>query len=213
MNRTRKWAVLFDLDGVVLDTEKAYDGFWEEEGKRYRPDIQAFHRKVKGFTLQKIVAEFLENDPQKEQSILRRLDALESRMDYPYIPGILDFIEDLKSRGVPIALVTSSNEKKMEYVYHARPELAAYFQVKITADKITCSKPDPECYLLGAEALGVKPEFCFVFEDSFAGLEAGERAGMKVIGLATTNPREEMERRTNRVISDFVGFAYEKMIE
>lgn len=213
MERTRKWAVLFDLDGVVLDTEKAYDVFWEEEGKRYRPDVPSLHRKIKGFTLQRIIAEFFGNDPQKEQGILQRLDTLESCMEYPYIPGALDFIKDLKRRRIPMALVTSSNEKKMGYVYRVHPELAGYFQVKITADKITRSKPDPECYLLGAEELDVEPEFCFVFEDSFAGLEAGKRAGMKVIGVATTNPQEEIEKRTDRVISDFVGFDYEKMMK
>ena len=81
----------------------------------------------------------------------------------------------------------------------------------ITADKVTHSKPHPECFLLGAETLGIPIENCVVFEDSFHGIEAGTRAGMKVIGLATTNPASAIEDKASMVIPDFVGFTYEKM--
>ena len=82
----------------------------------------------------------------------------------------------------------------------------------LTADMFTHSKPHPECFLLGAEIFGANIDNCVVFEDSFHGLEAGNRAGMKVIGLATTNPASAIMDKATIVIPDFVGFTYEKMI-
>ena len=82
----------------------------------------------------------------------------------------------------------------------------------LTADCFTRSKPHPECFLKGAEMFQVSLEHCIVFEDSFHGLEAGNRAGMKVIGLATTNPASAIMDRADLVIDDFIGFTYEKMI-
>lgn len=83
----------------------------------------------------------------------------------------------------------------------------------LTAEMFVRSKPDPECFLLGALVFDTVPENCVVFEDSFHGLEAGNRAGMTVIGLATTNPEEQIRDKANAVIQDFNGFSYEKMME
>ena len=82
----------------------------------------------------------------------------------------------------------------------------------ITADKVTHSKPHPECFLLGAETLQMPIDRCIVFEDSFHGLESGNRAGMKIIGLATTNPASSIADKATLVIPDFVDFTYEKMV-
>ena len=100
----------------------------------------------------------------------------------------------------------------MANVHRAHPELAGLVDRILTAELFTCSKPHPECFLLGAEILGVPIENCIVFEDSFHGLEAGNRAGMKVIGLATTNPTPVIEDKADLVIPDFVDFNYEKMM-
>ena len=82
----------------------------------------------------------------------------------------------------------------------------------LTAERFTQSKPHPECFLLGASVFDAPVENCVVFEDSFHGLEAGNRAGMKVIGLATTNSAEAIKDKATLVIPDFDGFTYEKMI-
>ena len=83
----------------------------------------------------------------------------------------------------------------------------------LTAEKFTHSKPDPECFLLGAKVCDTVPENCVVFEDSFHGLEAGNRAKMTVVGLATTNPEEAIRDKANLVIQDFKEFSFEKMKE
>ena len=100
----------------------------------------------------------------------------------------------------------------MAYVLRVHPEFAELFECMITADKITRSNPDPECYLLAARELQIEPDDCCVFEDSFSGIEAGQRAGMKVVGLATTNPREKIQDKVNRVLSDFTGCVYDEFV-
>ena len=100
----------------------------------------------------------------------------------------------------------------MAHVLMAHPEFTELFERVITADKITRSKPDPECYLLAARELQMEVDVCCVFEDSFSGIEAGRRAGMKVVGLATTNPREKIQDKVDGVLSDFTGCVYDEFI-
>lgn len=100
----------------------------------------------------------------------------------------------------------------MAYVLRVHPEFAELFECMITADKITRSKPDPECYLLAARELQIEPDDCCVFEDSFSGIEAGQRARMKVVGLATTNPREKIQDKVDRVLSNFTGCVYDEFV-
>ena len=111
-----------------------------------------------------------------------------------------------------MAIVTSSDLDKMNLVYRQHPELPLMVDEILTAERFTHSKPHPECFLLGAEVLDAEIGNCVVFEDSFHGLEAGNRAGMKVVGLSTTNTAEAIVDRCLLVIPDFVGFSVEKMM-
>lgn len=207
----REMAGLFDLDGVILDTEGLYSRFWTEQGQTAHPEIPDFSNRIKGRTLRDIFECYFP-DPELQREIVKRISDFESRMPFDFIPGAAEFVAALKKQGVGLAIVTSSDNKKMSYVYRAHPELKEMFDVIITADKITRSKPDPECYLLAAEELGIQPSQCFVFEDSFSGLEAGRRAGMTVIGLTTTNPAEAIREKADVVLPDFRAFSYEKLI-
>jgi haloacid dehalogenase superfamily, subfamily IA, variant 3 with third motif having DD or ED len=101
------------------------------------------------------------------------------------------------------ALVTSSNNSKMENVYRAHSEFKKLFDTIITADMFAHSKPDPECFLKGMKLLQTDAAHSVVFEDSFHGLEAGKRAGAFVIGLATTNSRQAIEGKADYIIDDF----------
>ena len=120
-------------------------------------------------------------------------------------------MHELSAHWLRMASVTSSNEKKMASVYAVHPELKELVDRILTAEMFTRSKPAPDCFLLGAEVFGTVPENCVVFEDSFHGLEAGKAAGMKVVGLSTTNTKEAIEDRCDVVIPDFKGFGYEEM--
>ncbi|HBJ15282.1 MAG TPA: HAD family phosphatase, partial [Parabacteroides merdae] len=84
------------------------------------------------------------------------------------------------------------------------------FDTVVSADRITKGKPDPMCYLLAASDLHVSPSDSLVFEDSFAGIQAGTNAGMRVIGLSTTNSEESLKDKVYQVIPDFQNITFEE---
>lgn len=212
MNTSQPIAALFDFDGVVVDTEPQYSLFWDEKGEKYHPEIPEFGHHIKGQTLTQIYSQYFLHPEGLQSEITRELLEFETRMSFEFIPGVVDFMKELRRKGVKIAIVTSSNDQKMANAHRALPELKSMVDAIITADKVTHSKPHPECFLLGAETLQMPIDRCIVFEDSFHGLESGNRAGMKVIGLATTNPASSIADKASLVIPDFVDFTYEKMV-
>ena len=211
MNKEKTIAVLFDFDGVVVDTEPQYTLFWDEKGKKYHPEIPNFGHHIKGQTLIQIYKQFFREPESLQDEITRQLLDYELTMHFEYIDGVVDFMKELREKGVKLAIVTSSNDAKMANAYREHPELKTMVDYIVTADRVTHSKPHPECFLLGAEMLGVEKDRCIVFEDSFHGIEAGNRAGMKVIGLATTNSAEAIADKCALVIPDFTDFTFEKM--
>lgn len=212
MNPTKCIAALFDFDGVVVDTETQYSIFWNEQGRKYHPELPEFGRLIKGQTLKQIYDKYFAGMEDVQREITEGLNNFERNMLYEYIPGVEAFMDDLRANGVKIAIVTSSNEAKMENAYKVHPELKRRVDRILTAEMFAHSKPDPECFLLGAAVFDTVPQNCVVFEDSFHGLEAGNRAGMTVIGLATTNPEEQIRDKATAVIQDFNGFSFEKMM-
>ena len=193
MDATKKITALFDCDGVIVDTEGQYTVFWNEMGQKYVND-ENFGSK------------------EKQRDITEALNRFEIKMNYDYVPGIVEFIADLRRHGVKIALVTSSNTAKMENVYHAHPEFKSLFDEILTAERFKRSKPDPECFLLGMTIFGSDSKDSYVFEDSFHGLQAGRSSGAIVVGLATTNSREAIADKADYVIDDFRGMTYEKLL-
>ena len=211
MNNKKPIAALFDFDGVIMDTEPQYTLFWDAIGKVYYPEIENFGHHIKGQSLKELYKNYFGETEGLQDFITQKLLEFEGQMHFEYIDGVVAFMKELREKGVRLAIVTSSNDAKMANAYREHPELKSMVDAIITADRVTHSKPHPECFLLGAETLDVPVENCIVFEDSFHGIEAGNRAGMKVIGLATTNPAEAIADKVSLTISDFVGFSFEKM--
>lgn len=199
----------FDFDGVVADTEPLYDHYWQEAGKRYGIEDPDFISKIKGTTLTLILERFFsDRDEAFKEMVIRESTEFDLRMPMPPVPGALEFIHLLKSKGVKIGLVTSSDSTKLERALQLL-KLEGQFDTVVSADRITRGKPDPMCYLLAAKDLNVSPEDCIVFEDSFNGIQAGNDAGMRVIGLSTTNPVESIKDKVYEVIPNFERITFE----
>lgn len=197
--------VLFDLDGVVVDSESIYTQFWSDIDKLYPTGVENFAIAIKGNTLQRILADYFPDNDVK-QDILERIKDFEINMRYKPFAEAIRFINELKRNQFRIAIVTSSSQKKMDNLYAQNPGFREMFDAVVTGDMVSHSKPDPEPYLLGAEAIGVAPESCYVFEDSISGIESGIRAGATVIGLATTLPYDKINGKAHLTINDFTGF-------
>jgi len=198
-------AALFDLDGVVFDTEPQYTVFWGEQCREFHPEHPGLEYEIKGQTLVQIYDAWFSGPLADVQPLLtERLNRFEQQMQYVYIDGFEHFLACLREKGVKTAVVTSSNQPKMEAVYARHPEFKDMFDAILTSEDFSASKPDPDCYLKAAQRLGVDHEHCVVFEDSFNGLKSGRAAEMYVVGLATTNPADSIRPLCDEVIKDYI---------
>lgn len=195
---------LFDLDGVLLDTEGQYSEFWSRMASRFFPGIPGIVERIKGSVLTDIFERYIPN-PAAKAELRAALTRFEHDMHYAYIAGAPEFVEAVRRAGGKTAIVTSSDRTKMESVFRAMPGLPPLFDRILMAEDFTRSKPAPDCYLLAAGTFGARPEDCVVFEDSENGLKAGRASGAKLVGLATTLPRAKVEALADVVIPDFAG--------
>ena len=201
---TRFKAALFDLDGVIFDTEPQYTGFWGSEFRRYYPDRPGLEQAIKGQTLTQIYDKWFSGPLEAERgNLTARLDAFEAQMDFPYVEGTVSFIQGLREMGIRTAVVTSSNQIKMQSVFRTHPEFTALFDRIVTSEDIKHSKPAPDCYLKAAELLGVDPADCIAFEDSFNGLRSALDAGTTVVAVTTAHPAVELKDLSHYQIPDF----------
>lgn len=196
-------AVLFDLDGVVLDTESQYTVFWKRIFQRYYPEDALLASKIKGQTLTQIFDSYFAGDKERQRVIEDELDAYERQLDFSYIKGFEKFVALVREAGLKTAIVTSSNQKKMASVYRSHPEFREYFDAILTSEDCLRSKPAPDCYLLAAERMGVSPAQSLVLEDSINGLKSGRASGAVVIGLSTTNSADVIAPLSDYVMADY----------
>lgn len=191
-------SVLFDLDGVLIDTEGIYTEFWADIDRLYPTGVENFALVIKGSTLPSILNKYFATEHHAD--IVRRLRDNEDNMVYRLFDGVEDLMASLAAEGVTMAIVTSSNRPKMDEVYAQVPALGKYISALVTDEDVTASKPDPQGYLIAAERLGAAPGECVVVEDSIAGLHAGRAAGAAVAGIATTNPCSAIEPLADIVV-------------
>ena len=209
-NDYSRLVALFDLDGVILDTESQYTELWEGIGIDFLGRT-GFGSLIKGQTLVNIFETYFK-DKSKHPEINQRLKDFEVNMNLPFVKGSKEFVLDLRKKGIKTAIVTSSSSNKMESVYKKIPDFKSMFDKILTAEMFAKGKPNPDCYLLGAKVFDAQIEDCVVFEDSFHGLQAGRSAKMKVVGLATTNPKEKIIDKADIIIEDFSNFSIENFV-
>lgn len=203
-------AALFDLDGVVFDTEPQYTVFWGSQFRKYYPEHPGMEQKIKGMTLVQIYNAYFK-DENIQCKITSELDTFEENMDFEYVKCFETFVKDIRKKGVKTAVVTSSNKVKMGNVYSKHPEFKSYFDAVLTSEDFSESKPSPDCYLRAAQRFGFKVDECVVFEDSFNGLKSGRAAEMFVVGLSTTNDADSIKEFSDCVIPDYEGYDFKKM--
>ena len=200
-------AYLFDLDGVVIDTETEYTKIWTEIGNKYIPHINNFAFQIKGSHIRNIYENYLSHLSEQEwDGVVSYIRDLGQKMNYTYIEGVKEFLQELKIKNHLTALVTSSDNNKLETLFTKLPEIQSFFNVIVSSDDNVKGKPEPDPYLLAAKKLNIEPEQCIVFEDAIAGIESGLAANMFVIALSTTHSVEQLRKYTPKVIPNFKNF-------
>lgn len=204
--------VLFDLDGVLLDTEGIYTDFWQAIDDKYPTGVPGFAHIIKGSNLTTILNTYYP-DKELQKIIIDILDDFEKEMKYRPFPDAMKFVKELKNAAIPTCIVTSSSMLKMNNAFEQLPGFREMFDGLITGDMVKNCKPNPEGYLLGAKQIGVNPKNCYVFEDSLQGIQAGLNAGCKVVALTTTVAREQIEKlKADKIINGFADFTVQEML-
>jgi HAD superfamily hydrolase (TIGR01509 family) len=183
-------AVVFDLDGVLVDSEQVWDEARKElAAERGRPWPEQASRDMMGMSslewsryMHDVVG--LPEPPEEVSAeVVRRLEEI-YRRELPLIDGAVEAVERLAERW-PLGLASSSNRELIDLVLELSG-LARYFRVTVSSEEVQRGKPAPDVYLEAARRLGVAPEHCAAIEDSENGIRSAKAAGMRV--LAIPNP-------------------------
>ena len=208
-------ACLFDLDGVIVDTAKYHYIAWKELANEMGFDFTlADNERLKGvsrMTSLDILLSIGQIEKSEEEKLELATKKNENYLTYilkmgpeEILEGTKEFLELLKREGIKIALGSAS---KNAMTILERLELTSYFEAIIDGTKVSKAKPDPEVFLKGAEALGVAPEDCVVFEDAEAGVEAALAGGMKCIGIG----KEDVLGKAHLVVDGLHKMSMQKL--
>ena len=192
-------AVIFDLDGVVVYTDAYHYQGWkrlaDEEGWDFEESMNDQLRGVSRMASLQIILDYngIELPEDRKRELADRKNEYYKEMlngidESALVAGALDFIGKIRARGLRTGLGSSSRNART--VLDAL-EITPLFEVVVTGEDITRSKPDPEIFLLGAQRLGLEPGECVVFEDAVSGVEAANAGGMISVGFGPTEGLEQ----------------------
>jgi len=169
--------------------------------RRINYDPGALPKLILGQRNDTVLRYFFGQDMGKEER--RRLeDSLEDTFRKAFkshakpLPGLESLIAGCTKECIPLAVASSAMQKNVDFVVDALG-FRKYFKIIVSGDDVSCPKPDPEIYIKAARLLGVKPEDCVAFEDSFVGIESAKGAGMKCVAIASTFPIDELKEQTH----------------
>lgn len=186
-------AVIFDMDGVIIDSEPFWQRAEFEVFSSLGVSLNTEHTDItKTMTTVEVTKFWYEKFPWESKSleeveemvIARVMELIEEAGGE--INGIKSFIKKLKSNGFKIGLATNSPYKIIPVVLE-KAGIAEYFDSIFSAEFVEFGKPDPTIYLMTSKELGIDPENCIVIEDSYSGMMAAKKAGMKVVAFTNGN--------------------------
>lgn len=196
MNEHR-WGVIFDFDGVIVDTEASHEICWRRVAKRlHKPLLREDFLRGFGLKNERFIKEIIcwTDKPSEIAAIIdekeRYFQELVKKQSIPLVAGLKPFLKQLAARQIPVVIGSSSILKNIELVLEST-QLSHHFPFIVSGEDVTKGKPNPEVFLRCAEKISIRPESCVVFEDAMAGIEAAKRANMHACALTTTFSKEK----------------------
>ncbi|MCL6588819.1 MAG: beta-phosphoglucomutase [Firmicutes bacterium] len=208
--KTKLEAVLFDLDGVIVDTAKYHYLAWKRLACREGIDFdETVNERLKGVSRMASLEIILEKSRKiytaAEKEVLAGiknnwyLEMIKQLTPAEILPGVIDFLESLRKDHIKAAVCSAS---KSAALIIKKLELTGYFDTIVSGNDVKNSKPDPEVFLVGSQRLNITPAGCLVIEDAAAGIEAARRAGMKSLGIGN----KDILAAADAVYNDMTGF-------
>lgn len=201
-------AVIFDMDGLMIDSERVTFECYQEIMKPMNLTMdEEFYKKLLGKPLRGIYETFYETYGRDFpiENVIKDVHALMAKRfateGVPIKKGLLPLLSYLKENHYKTIVATSSNRDRVDSIL-AQANITQYFDDSICGDEVTHGKPNPEVFLKSCEKLGVKTDEAFVLEDSEAGIQAASSAGIKVICIPDMKyPEEEYAKKTYKILS------------
>lgn len=214
---TAVFAAIFDMDGTLVDNTPYHFLSWQAMFKKYgKGDLSkhSYYREISGVPVMETIRRvFGEGRSETElKALLNEKEEFYRSLYAPHlaaIDGLVEFLAGLKANGIKMAMATSATTEDVDFILDRIP-IRGDFDTIVNAGMVTQPKPHPQIFLKAAELLGMSPQNCAVFEDSLAGIRAGNSAGMKVVGITTGHTAAELQP-VNMVISDYTGLDAKKL--
>lgn len=195
-------AVIFDMDGVLVDSNPFHIQKWVELLTRHRIPFnrEDLPTQILGQRNDTALRLFFGSQLSDEDR-RRHSEELEEKFRTVFRPhakplaGLERLCAEIQCAAIPMAVASSAMTKNVEFIVDALG-FRRYFRALVTGDEVVRPKPDPEIYLKAAAKLEIEPGACVAFEDSFVGVEAAKRAGMKCVAIASTFPSQELKGQT-----------------
>lgn len=196
----KKFAILFDMDGVIVDTNPAHKIAILQFCATYNKKLsdEELSKYIWGRTnkewIRHLFGEAISDAQLKayadeKESLFRKIYEPDVRL----LSGLKEFLDLLERNNIPKAVGTSAPPENVDFIFR-HTGLKKYFDTVLDERSVTIGKPNPEIYLKAASALNIDPADCMVIEDSLSGIQAGKRAGCKVIGITTTHSDAELSQ-------------------
>jgi HAD superfamily hydrolase (TIGR01509 family) len=190
-------ALLFDLDGTLAETDSLHLPTWVDVLRPYgiEVDEEYYKARISGRSNSKIVEDLLPDLSAEDRRDLAEAKEASFRKhagELEPLPGLLDFMEEAKDRGLSLALVTNAPEENVEAILLAL-DLGVFFDEVVLSDEVGPVKPDPAPYKAALERLGVGPDEALAFEDSTSGIASAVGASIPTVGIASTQAAETLE--------------------
>jgi beta-phosphoglucomutase len=207
-------AVLWDMDGVLVDTFEGHYQAWSRLFSELgHPFTREDFRRTFGMNNRNIFKALLDRELSEEefQVLSDRKeqyfrDSVQGNIEL--LPGVADWLQRFQDMGLPQAVGSSAPQKNID-VHLAELQIGEYFEATVSGASLP-GKPDPAVFLLAAEQLGVDPADCLVFEDAVQGVQAAKNAGMRCVAVLTTNPAEKLQQ-ADLIVHDLTHLTLEML--
>ncbi|MCE9613473.1 MAG: HAD family phosphatase [Lentisphaerae bacterium] len=210
-------AILFDWDGVVVDSSRQHKAAWERMAARDHLPLPDDHfARSFGMRNPQIIVDMFHwtTDPVEAQRLADRKEAIFREIvqetGLEALPGIRRLLDDLFARDVPCAIASSTPRENLDCALDLLG-LHDRFAHIVASEDVRIGKPDPEVFLKAAAGLGAEPRHCVVIEDAHVGIAAGKQAGMTVVAVATTHPADSL-RAADHVVKSLESVTVDNLL-
>lgn len=218
-NQEYSWAAIFDMDGTLIDNTPYHFKSWQALFKKYGKgelSKEAYYTEISGVPIMTTLKRLFgtDHDDASLKELLKEKEEFYRKEYAPYlvaINGLENFLSEMKSEGVKMAMATSATVEDIDFILNKIP-IRDDFDEIVNTSMVSRPKPNPDIFLKAAEKLNMEPSRCIVFEDSIAGIKAANSAGMKVVGITTGHPARDLHP-VDLVINDYTDLTPQKLAE